>query len=149
MFGFSGVVTPPASDDGCVAGSDNGCPTSVATTEDTASIVNNPISLRTSPISPPSPPTSIKTRRDRSSLQREANRSIQFTTRLQRSATTESSNLRRKKPNRFRRPTTSLPADSGLKALEPLHEQNLTKMAFAEQQQWITVQQKTFTKWYA
>jgi hypothetical protein len=25
----------------------------------------------------------------------------------------------------------------------------LTKMAFAEQQRWVTVQQKTFTKWYA
>lgn len=27
-------------------------------------------------------------------------------------------------------------------------EEILTKMAFAEQQQWITVQQKTFTKWW-
>jgi hypothetical protein len=32
-------------------------------------------------------------------------------------------------------------------ALEPPHEQLLSRMAFAEQQQWITVQQKTFTKW--
>jgi hypothetical protein len=32
-------------------------------------------------------------------------------------------------------------------ALEPPHEQLLAKMAFAEQQQWIIVQQKTFTKW--
>lgn len=30
----------------------------------------------------------------------------------------------------------------------PPHEQLLARMAFAEQQQWITVQQKTFTKWY-
>ncbi len=33
-------------------------------------------------------------------------------------------------------------------ACEPPHEQLLARMAFAEQQQWITVQQKTFTKWY-
>lgn len=32
-------------------------------------------------------------------------------------------------------------------AVEPPHEQLLARMAFAEQQQWITVQQKTFTKW--
>ncbi|TVY86558.1 Alpha-actinin-like protein, partial [Lachnellula willkommii] len=47
----------------------------------------------------------------------------------------------------FQRQTSSLPADHGLKAVEPPHEQALTKMAFAEQQKWITVQQKTFTKW--
>jgi hypothetical protein len=29
-----------------------------------------------------------------------------------------------------------------------LHEQVLAKMAYAEQQKWITVQQKTFTKWW-
>jgi hypothetical protein len=33
-------------------------------------------------------------------------------------------------------------------ACKPPHEQLLARMAFAEQQQWITVQQKTFTKWY-
>jgi hypothetical protein len=31
---------------------------------------------------------------------------------------------------------------------KPPHEQFLARMVFAEQQQWITVQQKTFTKWY-
>jgi len=96
-----------------------------------------------------SPPPSIKARRDRSSQQKEANRSKQFTTRLQRSATTtgkEDDLLGRKKGRGFRQ-TSSLPADHGLKAIEPPHEQALVKMAFAEQQQWITVQQKTFTKW--
>lgn len=36
---------------------------------------------------------------------------------------------------------------AALAATEPPHENLLTKMAFAEQQRWITVQQKTFTKW--
>lgn len=40
----------------------------------------------------------------------------------------------------------SQPADA-LSATEPAHEQGLTRMAWAEQQRWITVQQKTFTKW--
>lgn len=34
-----------------------------------------------------------------------------------------------------------------LAAVEPAHEQGLTRMAFEEQQRWIKVQQKTFTKW--
>ncbi|TVY33854.1 Alpha-actinin-like protein, partial [Lachnellula occidentalis] len=97
----------------------------------------------------PSPPASIKSRRDRTSSQREANRSKQFTTRLNRSAsagdTTDPLTGRRRKG--FQQHTSSLPADHGLKAVEPPHEQALTKMAFAEQQKWITVQQKTFTKW--
>ncbi|CAI4217837.1 unnamed protein product [Parascedosporium putredinis] len=33
-----------------------------------------------------------------------------------------------------------------LAAVEPAHEQGLTRMAFEEQQRWIKVQQKTFTK---
>jgi hypothetical protein len=37
---------------------------------------------------------------------------------------------------------------AALAAVEPPHDQGLTRMAFAEQQRWITVQQKTFTKWY-
>lgn len=49
------------------------------------------------------------------------------------------------KKNRFQRSSSS-PADA-LAATEPPHEQGLTRMAFAEQQRWITVQQKTFTKW--
>jgi hypothetical protein len=48
------------------------------------------------------------------------------------------------KTRRFRKSTS--PGDA-LAATEPPHEQGLTRMAFAEQQHWITVQQKTFTKW--
>ncbi|GKT48006.1 alpha-actinin-like protein 1 [Colletotrichum spaethianum] len=50
------------------------------------------------------------------------------------------------KKSRFRSATGSSPADA-LAAVEPPHDQGLTRMAFAEQQKWITVQQKTFTKW--
>lgn len=49
------------------------------------------------------------------------------------------------KARRFRK-NSSQPGDA-LAATEPPHEQGLTRMAFAEQQRWITVQQKTFTKW--
>ncbi|KAH7354219.1 alpha-actinin-3 [Plectosphaerella cucumerina] len=42
--------------------------------------------------------------------------------------------------------SSSTPADA-LAAIEPPHEQGLTRMAFAEQKKWVTVQQKTFTKW--
>lgn len=141
-----GAITPPESDNGDAASA--GCPSRRTPTEcpATPEQVNNNV---TSPF-PPSPPPSIKARRDRSSQQKEANRSKQFTTRLQRSATTsgnDSDLLRRKKGRSFSRQTSSLPADHGLKAIEPPHEQALVKMAFAEQQQWITVQQKTFTKW--
>ena len=102
------------------------------------------VNKTTSPFSPPSPANSIRVRRDRSTSQREAIRSKQFTNRAKRSDSNPNpSPLGRKK--RFQ--TSSLPADHGLKAIEPPHEQALTKMAFAEQQKWITVQQKTFTKW--
>ncbi|KAM0272273.1 hypothetical protein ACHAQH_008745 [Verticillium albo-atrum] len=50
------------------------------------------------------------------------------------------------KKQRFRTSTSSNPA-AALAAIEPPHDQGLTKMAFAEQQKWVTVQQKTFTKW--
>jgi hypothetical protein len=77
--------------------------------------------------------------------------------RFKRSATTSflptSKALGRPIDHRHRQ-TISLPATRGSTAkggvwgaLEPPHEQFLAKMAFAEQQQWITVQQKTFTKW--
>ena len=49
------------------------------------------------------------------------------------------------KRRRFLSPATGQ-ADA-LAAVEPAHEQGLVRMAFAEQQRWITVQQKTFTKW--
>jgi hypothetical protein len=84
---------------------------------------------------------------------REANRSKLFTTRQR--STTESSQsstdtfIVRKKPKRFQQKArNSLGPEEGLKAIEPLHDPSLVKMAFAEQQQWITVQQKTFTKWW-
>jgi hypothetical protein len=51
---------------------------------------------------------------------------------------------------RFRKGTNPDSRQAGLAATEPgppPHEKLLTKMAFAEQQHWITVQQKTFTKW--
>jgi hypothetical protein len=56
---------------------------------------------------------------------------------------------KRKKSTNSRRftPSASDPADA-LAAVEPPHDQRLTRMAFAEQQRWVTVQQKTFTKWY-
>lgn len=53
---------------------------------------------------------------------------------------------------RGRHRTTSSGYQSGrveeaLAAVEPAHERKPVKMGFAEQQKWITVQQKTFTKW--
>ena len=125
----------------------SGCPISASLPPALPEGVNN--SVPPSPFCPPSRPRSIKACRDRTSLQREANRSRQFTNRLQRSATTNGSGdlLPKRKSSSFRRQTASLAPDSGLKAVEPPHDQPLAKMAFAEQQQWITVQQKTFTKW--
>ena len=52
------------------------------------------------------------------------------------------------KPRWLQRRASSTPADA-LAALEPAHDQGLARMTFAEQQRWITVQQKTFTKWCA
>ncbi|EKD13561.1 uncharacterized protein L3040_008574 [Drepanopeziza brunnea f. sp. 'multigermtubi'] len=143
-----GAITPPA-DRGDGYG-DACCPTSTDCPATPEQRVNN--SLNSS--FPPSPPPSTKARRDRSSQQKEkeANRSKQFTTRLQRSASSvttseEGELVLRKKGRSFSKQTLSLPADHGLKLIEPPHENPLVKMAFAEQQQWITVQQKTFTKW--
>lgn len=99
------------------------------------------------PLTPTSPPTSVKSRR----VSREANRSKKFTTRQR--STTESSSSSADLPLRKRRvvynnqPANNLGAQEGLKAVEPIHDPKLGKMAYAEQQQWITVQQKTFTKW--
>lgn len=168
-FGF---VTPPQSEDGR-SSARSGCrdrPYSV--NSDFSEGVNNGLdtsnsspttstSTASASLFPPSPPRSIiKSRRNRASLTKEADRSRQFTNRLQRSASesagagaassTDASGelLVGKRRGRFRhQDTSSLPADHGLKAIEPPHEQSLTKMAFAEQQKWITVQQKTFTKW--
>lgn len=106
------------------------------------------------------------TPRRRSRSQKEADQQRQFhALQRQRSATTGSSYVVRKAGVRsgFRavrggvntlRQTISLPAGLGQLSVigtespaGSLHEQVLAKMAFAEQQKWITVQQKTFTKW--
>ncbi len=122
-----------------------------------------------SPTPTPSPP------RHRSRSQKEANQSRYLhASRLQRTrASTTGSIYATKalgKPGRFKH--HSLPAEGlgGVGGLNcagksgpgigthagtgigaggaALHEQHiLTKMAYAEQQKWITVQQKTFTKW--
>lgn len=84
---------------------------------------------------------SPRSRRDKTELQ---------AARLQRSGSSNLALTRKSsvaKKNRFRSATGSSPA-SALAAVEPPHDQGLTRMAFAEQQKWITVQQKTFTKWY-
>lgn len=151
----SGVITPPPSEDGSLCGEATPANHPPRGCRDSASSADFPEVNNTANPSinfPPSPAASIKSRRDRVSAQREANRSKQFTTRLQRSAsaststTAEGELVERRRKGRWQ--TSSLPADHGLKAIEPPHEQALTKMAFAEQQKWITVQQKTFTKWY-
>ena len=86
-----------------------------------------------------SPPRS---RRDRSKQLHSA--------RVQRRATTGSIAVPPKRGLKHR-PSNSLPSEGIAVGLgdNRLGEQHqvLTKMAFAEQQQWITVQQKTFTKW--
>jgi hypothetical protein len=138
---YSGaLVTPPRSP------SPSGCRVS----QEGASSAREEVNNDSPPSSfPPSPTNSIRVRRDRSSSQREAIRSKQFINCVQRSDSNPTDDpLGRKKPRGYRQKTSSLPADHGLKAIEPPHEQALTKMAFAEQQKWITVQQKTFTKWY-
>ncbi|KAI1008111.1 Alpha-actinin-like protein 1 [Podosphaera aphanis] len=126
----SGIITPPPSEngDGSVIGD-----------------FNSPS------CSPPSP---THRRRDRSEFQREKeeNRSKIFTSRVQRSSSANSDrpsspNLGRRRARTYHQQQSNLPLDHGLKAVEPPREQSLVKMAFAEQQQWITVQQKTFTKW--
>jgi hypothetical protein len=137
--------TPPPSDNRCCSGG------RTTDTPGMASDVNNSITTTLSP--PPTPPTKPRRLRDRLSVQkeREANRSRQFTNRLQRSASTPSpedelrrnSNIWRRAVQRYSAPVQDIGKSEG----KP-NEQVLTKMAFAEQQRWITVQQKTFTKWY-
>ncbi|KAK4211935.1 hypothetical protein QBC37DRAFT_203452 [Rhypophila decipiens] len=93
-----------------------------------------PPSLDSSPQRP-----ATRTRRDAKSL---------HAARVQRSGSTSlaiASKREGNKKTRFHRASSS-PANA-LAATEPPHEQGLTRMAFAEQQRWITVQQKTFTKW--
>ena len=72
--------------------------------------------------------------------------------RVQRSATQRSEPPAKDKeatPGKRRRFLSSATGKAdALAAVEPAHEQGLVRMAFAEQQRWITVQQKTFTKWW-
>ncbi|KAF7957613.1 hypothetical protein EAE96_003187 [Botrytis aclada] len=106
---------------------------------------------------PATPPRVVRRERSASQRERETLRSRQFSeaARLQRSAEKpekreEELGLgRRRKRYQHRNKSKGSISGSGeaLKAVEPLHEHQLGKMAFAEQQQWITVQQKTFTKW--
>ncbi|EMR84302.1 putative alpha- sarcomeric (f-actin cross linking protein) protein [Botrytis cinerea BcDW1] len=106
---------------------------------------------------PATPPRVVRRERSASQRERETLRSRQFSeaARLQRSAEKpekgeEELGLgRRRKRYQHRNKSKGSNSGSGeaLKAVEPLHEHQLGKMAFAEQQQWITVQQKTFTKW--
>lgn len=113
---------------------------------------------RNAPNTPPAtPPRVVRRERSASQREREILRSRQFSesARLQRSAERPEKSEeelalgRRRKRYQHRHKSKGSISGSGeaLKALEPLHEHQLGKMAFAEQQQWITVQQKTFTKW--
>lgn len=49
---------------------------------------------------------------------------------------------------RWTHPRTHSSKNDALAALEPPNERALAKMSTLEQQRWINVQQKTFTKWY-
>ena len=116
-------------------------PSSIVST--TSSIASPPNSLAQScsPQQEQPPQALTRSRRDAKQL---------HAVRLQRSGSTALALAKKdgsgsSKPRRFQR-SSSNPADA-LSATEPPHEQGLTRMAFAEQQRWITVQQKTFTKW--
>lgn len=87
-------------------------------------------------------PQTIRSRRDRSSQQQSARQQRSATTSLLLTKKSES------KKKGFHRTSASLPGEA-LAAVEPPHEHRFkTKMAYEDQQKWITVQQKTFTKWY-
>ncbi|KAK3956842.1 alpha-actinin [Pseudoneurospora amorphoporcata] len=117
---------------------------SVVTSVSTASAYNHPLSplCYQSDSSPEQPLT--RTRRDAKQL---------HAARLERSGSTSLALASTKRealspgprnPTRFQRASSE-----PLRAPKLVTEQpaGFTKMAFAEQQQWITVQQKTFTKW--
>jgi len=139
---FSGASTPPPSEGG------SRCHSAEPPSEFTSDDVNK-TSLE---ISPPPTPQKARSQRDRLSLQREreTNRSKQFTSR-QRSASEASGVLLKRDSNRGKinlqqRQRHSIPNSKG--GEEKPNEHVLVSMAYAEQQKWITVQQKTFTKWY-
>jgi type IV secretory pathway VirB10-like protein len=137
IYSRSGVITPPLSEDGH-SGRCHSAQNPCEVNKDSPLYINTPPS-------PPTPPTTR--RRDRLSLQkeREANRSKQFTTRLQRSASGDKDASGRGKRSFQQRQRNSLGSEGSNGEAED--QKVLTKMAFAEQQKWITVQQKTFTKW--
>lgn len=139
-YDHSGVITPPLSE--------NGRCHSAEYIELLPCEVNKGTSttIRTPPLSPSAPPPGG--RRNRLLLQkdREVNRSKQFTTRLRRSAPEDKAVVGWRKRNFQQRQRISLGSESSIGTSED--QKTLTKMAYAEQQKWITVQQKTFTKWY-
>jgi len=139
---FSGVSTPPPSEDG------SRCHSAEPPSEFSIDVNNNSTGL-----SPPPTPPRARSQRDRLSIQkeREANRSKQFTNR-QRAASEASGPLLKREGKRGninwqQRQRHSTPNNHG--GEEKPNEHVLVSMAYAEQQKWITVQQKTFTKWYA
>lgn len=138
FYDRSGLITPPPSEDGRCHSAD-----------DPGDVNNNSTTPFPTLITPPTPPTTNR-RRDRLSLQkeREANRSKQFTTRLQRSSSEgkDKDGIGKGKRNFQQRQRNSLSSEGSNGEADD--QKGLTKMAFAEQQKWITVQQKTFTKWW-
>jgi Ca2+-binding EF-hand superfamily protein len=92
--------------------------------------------------SPPSSPTP-RNRRDKSQL---------HAARAQRSGSTATNTsspvgAHKKEESTSQRKFRSNPTPADALAAVESHDPKLTKMAFAEQQRWVTVQQKTFTKW--
>lgn len=57
-------------------------------------------------------------------------------------------NIKHSKAGWNRRKSGNSGTADALAAFEPANEHNLSKMSTLEQQRWINVQQKTFTKWY-
>ena len=88
--------------------------------------------------SSPSASPSPRSRRDKHEL---------HAARLQRTASTSLSLAKKESTSKTKRFHRESDPAAALAALEPAHDQGLVRMAFAEQQRWITVQQKTFTKW--
>lgn len=124
-------------------------PVTTATTEDfdhTTTSQRSSISsftTSTSAYSPNSSPQRVRSRRDK-----EANQQIRFRLQRERSASAPkepgtTDQQKNKGINTKHKSTLSLTRAE----TESGHEQSLLRMAFTEQQKWVTVQQKTFTKW--
>ncbi|KAM0334397.1 hypothetical protein ACHAQA_001423 [Verticillium albo-atrum] len=123
-------------------------PASPALTEYSATDYGSPTTSRIRTNSAGGSPSPIRSRRDKKELhaarlERAGSATLQIAIGRQ---DTQAAGAAAAKKRRFRSSTSSSPADA-LAAIEPPHDQGLTKMAFAEQQKWVTVQQKTFTKW--